>query len=113
MSENINKPIKVLLDAKAAGSLLQMIEEVKALEEGDFVQITTSKLVSWIISRYRQSSFKRDKAAIKRAHFNYQKQLKEALKSVSDEEELRVALSSVMKQVGRGCKSKKQGLSSQ
>ena len=93
------KPMKVTLNAGAAGDLLQMMEETK---NGDkFVDLTPSKLASWIVSRYFQQAFRREKKIIGKAHFNHQKHIKEALKKASSEEELRAALAAAMKQVGR------------
>ena len=106
MNKDHNRPGKVLLDGQAANNLLQMLEEAKAGENGQFVQLTPSKLASWIVSRYRQSAFKRDRVAIRKAHFNHQKHLKEAIKMATTEEELRATLAAAMKQVGRVRKRK-------
>ena len=93
------KQKKILLDFQATSDLLQMLEEVK--EGSLFVQLTPSKLVSWIVSRYRERFFCREKVSIRKAHFNHKKHLREALKSVNSEDELKDALSDVMRKVGR------------
>ena len=98
MSENL-KPAKVTLNGRAASDLLQMMEEVKNWDR--FVDITPSKLASWVISRYFFLAFRREKKIIGKAHFNHQKYLQEALKKASCEEEFRAALAVAMKQVGR------------
>ncbi|MCY4644612.1 MAG: hypothetical protein OXB88_08340, partial [Bacteriovoracales bacterium] len=84
--------------------LLQMMEEVK--DRDRFVELTPSKLASWVVSRYFSLAFKREKKIIGRAHFNHQKHIKEALKKATTEEELRAALASALKQVGRKRKRK-------
>ena len=105
MNEN-RKPVKVTLNGQAAHELQQMMEEVKNWDR--FVELTPSKLASWVISRYFFLAFKREKKIIGKAHFNHQKHLKEALKTATTEEELRAALTVAMKQVGRKRKRKAQ-----
>ena len=97
--------MRILLDKVAANNLLEMLEEIKA--GGDSIKITPSKLASWIVARYRKTTYKREIETIKRAHFDHQKYLKKALRGATTEEELREALTKAMRQVGRKSKRKK------
>ena len=90
---------RVLLDKEASHDLFEMVEEVKV--GGSFVQITPSKLASWIITRYRRRSYHKEKSVVARAHFDHQKHLKESLKSATTKEQLRETLAEAMRQVGR------------
>ena len=104
MNKKDNKQRKVLLDGPASSNLLAMVEEVKA---GDRVlQLTPSKLASWIVSRYWRMAFKGDKKMIRKAHFDYLKNLKEALKATTTDKELRSALAVAIKKVGNRSKQK-------
>ena len=107
MSENM-KSVKVTLRGLAASQLFQMMEDIK--DGNQFIILTPSKLSSWIISRYFDSAFKREKLIMRKAHFNHQGHLKEALKKASTEEELRAILAAAMKQVGKNGKRKVQAV---
>ena len=100
----MSKPIRVLLDSQAAGDILAMAVESK----GKFVEVTPSKLVSWIVSRYRSKAFGQDREAIKRAHFNHRKALAQALKGAASEEELRAVCAQAMKRVWGKAKAQKE-----
>ena len=98
MSESL-KSSKVLLGGQATKDIFEMIAEIKTGEK--FVQTTPSKLTSWIVSRYRSNAFGQDRQAIRKAHFNHQKALQEALKGAASEEEFRAACAQAIKQIGR------------
>ena len=104
MNKNL-KLSRVLLDAQAVKDIFEMIVESKTGQE--FVEITPSKLASWIISRYRSNVFNRDKEIITQAHFNHQKALRHALKGANSEDELRAICMQTMKQVGKKRKKKR------
>ena len=104
MNKNL-KSSRVLLDTQAVKDIFEMIVESKTGQE--FVEITPSKLASWIISRYRSNVFNRDREIITQAHFNHQKALRHALKGASSEDELRAICMQTMKQVGKKRKKKR------
>ena len=90
---------RVLLNPKAMDDLLEM---KRGIEEGeDFVTVTPSLLASCIITRYRESRYKRDKGAIKSEFFDHRKSLASTLKGARTEKELRDVLARAVKKIGR------------
>ena len=91
------KPSRVLLNEQAARDLFEMEAEVK--QGSGHVQLSPAQLASWIVSRYRQTAFKRDRETIRRAHLDHRKSLQEAIKTVTSKEHLQEALALAMKQM--------------
>ena len=100
----MSKAIRVLLSEQASEDILAMIGDCR----GEFVEITPSKMASWVISHYRKNAFEKGKKAAIEAHYNHRKALAHALKAARSEEELRAICTRAMKRVGRKQRPKKQ-----
>jgi len=104
MSQSL-KTGRVLLDIEARKHILEMEADLKHSDR--FIQINPSMLTSWIVTRYKKTAYQREKEVIKKEHFNHQKYIKEAFKNAKSEDELKDALSNVIRKVGTKKRRKK------
>jgi hypothetical protein len=66
------------------------------IQDESCIQITPSKLVTWILCYFRKADFSNCRQAIIQAHFDSRKYLKQAVSSKSSPEELAGVLESVL-----------------
>ncbi len=84
---------RVDLSAKASEAINFMVNQLK--EESSHVQISHSKLCSWIIENYARDHFSSESKRIIENHFNPKRYLTEMLKGAKTENEIMEALKSV------------------
>ena len=75
---------RIALDGDAAVALSEMCEELR--QGGQFVKITPSGLVSWIVKYFREKDFERTKIKIREEHLNRKEWLKNAIKNAGDDD---------------------------
>jgi len=75
------------LSAKASEALLFMVQQLK--EENSHIQMSPSKLCSWVIENYVRDHFSADAKRIIEAHFNPKRYLIETLKQAKTENEIK------------------------
>ena len=78
-------------------SVIEMIAKVK--EEGQFVKINPSKLVSWIVSWFFGCEFEREKVRIIQEHFNGKEYLKNILQDTKSNKDVERALKEALEVV--------------
>jgi hypothetical protein len=85
---------RVILDEKAKLAVEEMLDILKKQE--DCIRLNSSKLVSWIVARFRHSRFERDQQAIVKAHFNSKEYLKKVVSQSATETDLTEALQAML-----------------
>jgi len=85
-----SKQARIILDTDAHMELASILSVLKA--EKEFVKITPSKLVSWIIKTYAKKYFARDKKQIVKDHFNSKEYLKHVTKGLNPDDDLESVL---------------------
>ena len=88
------------LSSKAAEALTFMVQQLK--EENAHVQISQSKLCSWIVETYVRNYFSSDAPRIIQEHFNPKRYLTEMLKKATTGEEIKQLFDTAMLQGGKG-----------
>lgn len=88
----------MILEPAAKAMLDEMLADLKAREE--WVRISPSKLVSWIVENYR-NSFESNREAIIRAHFNSREYLKNVLQGLDAGENVADALQAALLKIGQ------------
>ena len=84
---------RIDLTVKASEAINFMVSQLK--EESSHVQISHSKLCSWIIENYVRDHFSSESKRIIENHFNPKRYLTEMLKGARTEDEIREALKGV------------------
>ena len=97
MKESKSVTSRIVLDKSSMKSVEEMIGKVK--EEGQFVKINPSKLVSWIVSWFFKCKFEREKARIIQEHFNGKEYLKNILQDTKSNEDVERALKEALEAV--------------
>ena len=82
-----NRVARVLLNRNAKTSTNKMMELLKT--ENKFIKVNPSKLVSWIVNRYFQNYFIKDKKLVVDAHFNSKEYLLSVIKDSNNESDLK------------------------
>ncbi len=81
-----------------------MLETLTA--EGEFVKIKPSRLVSWILAKYFERGFDRDKSEIIKNHFNSKEYLKSIVRNMDSSDDLSSVLQNTLDKIGN---SKRRG----
>ena len=89
--------VRIVLEQGAAVALDEMIKNLKVTEQ--CVKVTASKLVSWIIERYRVGSFPQDEQAIVKAHFNSREYLKKVVQDIEPGQDVAEALEAALQKM--------------
>ena len=97
MKESQSVVSRIVLDKNSMKSVAKMIAKVK--EEGQFVKINSSKLVSWIVSWFFKCEFEREKLRIIQGHFNGKEYFKSILKETKSNEDVERALKEALEVV--------------
>ena len=85
---------RVILDEAAKTAVNEMLTMLKS--EEDCIRLNSSKLVSWIVTRFKASRFEHEQSAIIKAHFNSKEYLKKAVSQSATEADLSEALETVL-----------------
>ncbi|MDB5038386.1 MAG: hypothetical protein JWQ35_1914, partial [Bacteriovoracaceae bacterium] len=88
------------LDEKASQSLLVMVKELK-ISHPD-IQISPSKLCSWIIENYIDDHFAKESLRIARDHFSPKRYLASIMRTATTDQDIREALKKAVLQIGEG-----------
>lgn len=86
------------MDDLAIVAATQMMAGLASQE--DCIRITASKLVSWIVTRFAENGFERDREAIIREHFNSKDYLKKVIRSLDSKEDMAAALQEALVKIG-------------
>ena len=89
--------VRIVLEQGAAVALDEMIKNLKVTEQ--CIKVTPSKLVSWIVERYRIGSFAQDEQTIIKAHFNSREYLKKVVQEIEPGGDVAQALQAALEKV--------------
>ena len=89
--------VRIILEQGAALALNEMMKSLRATEQ--CIKVTPSKLVSWIIERYRLGSFAQDEQAIIKAHFNSREYLKKVVQEIGPGGDVTKALETALQKI--------------
>ena len=92
------KPLRIVLEGREKEAVENMVRELN--EEGEFVKISPSRLVAWIVRRFEGRDFKRQKEGISKEHFNSKKYLEKLALKTGEDENLETVLRRTLKEIG-------------
>lgn len=85
---------RVILDENAKQAVDEMLDALKKQE--NCIRLNSSKLVSWIVTRFKESRFESELNAIIKAHFNSKEYLKKIVSQSETETDLTGALQAML-----------------
>lgn len=78
----MSRGIRINLDEKAKGLISEMFSKLK--EENQYVKVSASDLVSWILSSYREKTFEKEIEKIAREYFDSKRYLRDVVKQMGE-----------------------------
>lgn len=89
--------LRVLLESDAHTFLEEMLKVLK--ENGNFVRITPSQLLSWIVTKFKDESFEKHKNQIIHEHFNSKEYLRDLATKIDTSDDASKLLESVLQKL--------------
>ena len=96
---------RVVLDKRTTLALKEKYSELRS--EGTYYQFSYSKLASWIVNRYIEAYYFKERDLIKKAYFNPKGYMRTLLNECEDEKQLQVAMKDVLKLMAKSKQSPK------
>ncbi|NOT77737.1 MAG: hypothetical protein HOP07_01895 [Bacteriovoracaceae bacterium] len=90
-------PLRVLIETDAQESLDEMLINLKG--NGNFVRITPSRLLSWIITKFRTESFEKHKNQIIQEHFNSKEYLRDLATKIQNSDDAAILLTAALEKI--------------
>lgn len=108
---NDKKMVRAAFNGEAKTAHDEMLIQLKS--SGKYIKINTSKLVAWIILRYFEKYFNKEKEIIIKEHFDSKEYLLSAVKTASTNEELTELLKDTLGKVSGQKKKNTKSLNNQ
>lgn len=90
--------VRAVLEGSAKLAYDDMVRQMKT--ENQFIQVTPSKLVGWIVERFQKMYFNQDRQQMVHQHLNSKEYLRDAIKNATSKEDLKFAVEKALAQIG-------------
>jgi len=90
--------VRAVLEGSAKLAYDDMVRQMKT--ENQFIQVTPSKLVGWIVERFQKMYFNQDRQQMVYQHLNSKEYLRDAIKNATSKEDLKFAVEKALGQIG-------------